>query len=154
MISAPPAVQPRRSGLRPRTPLERGQLAVFFTLVTVTAGAWTLTIHQIQTMDTPRDLVTRGATPDLNAPAAAVDMGMAMDDAGTVAATGMAGSGWSLAGLVAFVVTWAVMMAAMMFPAAAPMILLFRSLATQRRWTGAEWQASGRRGDHWPWRRS
>ena len=62
--------------------------------------------------------------------------GMAMDEAADMAATGMAGSGWSLAGLVAFVVAWAVMMAAMMFPAAAPMILLFRTVATKRRTSG------------------
>jgi predicted metal-binding membrane protein len=49
-----------------------------------------------------------------------------------MAATGMAGTGWSLAGLVAFVVAWAVMMAAMMFPAAAPMLLLYRTVTTQR----------------------
>ena len=56
--------------------------------------------------------------------------GMAMDDAGDMAATGMAGAGWSLAAFAAFVVAWAVMMAAMMFPAAAPMLLLFRTVAT------------------------
>jgi predicted metal-binding membrane protein len=64
--------------------------------------------------------------------------GMAMDDAGDMAATGMAGAGWSIAALAAFVVAWAVMMAAMMFPAAAPMLLLYRTIATQR---GASGQA-------------
>jgi predicted metal-binding membrane protein len=59
--------------------------------------------------------------------------GMAMDDAADMAATGMAGAGWSLAGFVAFVVAWAVMMAAMMFPAAAPMILLFQATAARRK---------------------
>jgi predicted metal-binding membrane protein len=62
--------------------------------------------------------------------------GMAMDDAADMASTGMAGAGWSLAGLVTFIVAWAVMMAAMMFPAAAPMVLLFRTVATQRRANG------------------
>jgi predicted metal-binding membrane protein len=48
----------------------------------------------------------------------------------------MAASGWSLAAFSAFVVAWAVMMAAMMFPAAAPMILLFRTVARQRQASG------------------
>ena len=48
----------------------------------------------------------------------------------------MAGVGWSLAAFAAFVVAWAVMMAAMMFPAAAPMLLLFRTVARQRRASG------------------
>jgi predicted metal-binding membrane protein len=63
--------------------------------------------------------------------------GDAVADAGAMAAEGMAGAGWSVAGLVTFVVAWAVMMAAMMFPAAAPMVLLYRTIATQRRASGA-----------------
>jgi predicted metal-binding membrane protein len=62
--------------------------------------------------------------------------GMVMDDAADMAATGMAGAGWSLAGFATFVVAWAVMMAAMMFPSAAPMVLLFRTVANQRQKTG------------------
>ena len=62
--------------------------------------------------------------------------GMAMDDAGDMAATGMAGAGWSLAAFAAFVVAWAVMMAAMMFPAAAPMLLLYRTIASKREASG------------------
>jgi predicted metal-binding membrane protein len=62
---------------------------------------------------------------------------MAVDDAADIAATGMAGAGWSFAAFVTFVVTWAVMMAAMMFPSAAPMLLLFRTVATQRQATGS-----------------
>jgi predicted metal-binding membrane protein len=38
-------------------------------------------------------------------------------------------TGWSLAGLAAFVVAWAVMMAAMMLPAVAPMLLFYRMVA-------------------------
>ena len=41
----------------------------------------------------------------------------------------MAGTGWSLGGLAAFVVAWAVMMAAMMLPAVAPLLLLYRTIA-------------------------
>jgi predicted metal-binding membrane protein len=139
MASTTPAVPPRRPWPRLTTPLERGQLAVLLALVALTAGAWFLTIYQAQTMDMPMGVVVRGAMPDPNAPAVMDDMGgMAMDDAGDMAATGMAGAGWSIAALAAFVVAWAVMMAAMMFPAAAPMLLLYRTIATQR---GASGQA-------------
>ena len=120
--------------------LERGQLAVLIALVVLTVGAWALTIHQAQTMDMPMGVVARGAAAAPDRPTAADDMddmgGMAMDEAADMAATGMAGAGWSLAGLAAFVVAWAVMMAAMMFPAAAPMLLLFRTVATQRQASG------------------
>ena len=44
--------------------------------------------------------------------------------------------GWTLDGFVAFVVAWGVMMAAMMFPAAAPMLLLFQRVSAQRRTAG------------------
>jgi predicted metal-binding membrane protein len=131
-------------GLRgPRSPIERGQLGLLSALLVLTVGAWALTIYQAQTMDMSMGVVPRGAsvTADATAPDEGMgDMdamgGMAMDDAADMASTGMAGAGWSLAGLVAFVVAWAVMMAAMMFPAAAPMILLFRSIATQRQASG------------------
>jgi predicted metal-binding membrane protein len=123
--------------------MERGQRVVLLALILLTISAWLLTIHQARTMDMPMGVVASGAsvTPDSTAPADGTgDMdamdGMAMDDAADIASTGMAGTGWSLAGLVAFVVAWAVMMAAMMFPAAAPMVLLFRTVATQRQARG------------------
>ena len=62
--------------------------------------------------------------------------GMAMDDAADVAMSGMAAAGWSLDGFATFVAAWAVMMAAMMFPAAAPMLLLFRRVYAQRQAAG------------------
>ena len=45
---------------------------------------------------------------------------------------GMAAAGWSLGGGVVFVAVRAVMMAAMMLPAAAPMILIFASAQARR----------------------
>lgn len=56
------------------------------------------------------------AMPDMNEPASP---GMAE----------MTGLGWSLAGLAAFVVAWAVMMVAMMLPAVTPLLLLYRTIA-------------------------
>jgi predicted metal-binding membrane protein len=113
---------------------------VLLALILLTAGAWLLTAHQAQTMDMPMGVVPRDASVAPDSTTAEEDIGgmegMAMDDAADMAATGMAGTEWSVGGLVAFVVAWAVMMAAMMFPAAAPMILLFRKVATQRQASG------------------
>ena len=133
---------PSRLGLPrgPRSSLERGQLAVLLILVVITMGAWLLTIYQAQTMGMPMGIVARGGNIASNAPANADDMtdmgSTTLNDAGAMAATGMASAGWSLAGFVAFVVAWSVMMAAMMFPAAAPMLLLYRTVAGQRRARG------------------
>src|SRR2546423_866876 len=49
----------------------------------------------------------------------------------------MAGSPGALPGLAAFVAAWAVMMAAMMLPSAAPMVLLYGALARNRGASGA-----------------
>jgi predicted metal-binding membrane protein len=115
-------------------------LTVLVCLIVLTVGAWALTIYQAQTMDMPMGVAPRGTsvTPDMTATAQGMDAmdGMPMGDAADMASTGMAGAGWSLAGFVAFVIAWAVMMAAMMFPAAAPMVLLFRTIATQRQARG------------------
>jgi predicted metal-binding membrane protein len=124
----------------PRSSLERGQLAVLIVLALLTIAAWALTIRQAQSMDMPMGVVARDPMPDsdTSAPAAMDDMsGMAMEEASEIAAGGMAASGWTLAGFSAFVVAWAVMMAAMMFPAAAPMILLFRTVSRQRQASGS-----------------
>lgn len=128
------------SPLRPTNPLAQGRLAVLAALILLTAGAWAITVYQARSMDMPMGVVVRDMVPIADpAPASdgMDDMGaMTMDDAGQMAATGMAAAGWSLAGLAAFIVAWAVMMAAMMFPAAAPMILLFRSVAIRRQAAG------------------
>jgi predicted metal-binding membrane protein len=138
------ALTPTPEGLiawvHPRTSLGRARLTVLVCLIVLTVGAWLLTIYQAQTMDMPMGVVARGGSVALDTSTSAdgmANMGETpMDDAGDMAASGMAGAGWSLAGFVAFVIAWAVMMAAMMFPAAAPMLLLFRTVSTQRRARG------------------
>jgi predicted metal-binding membrane protein len=63
----------------------------------------------------------------------------APNDAGMVSASGMAAmgnGGWTWDGFATFAVAWAVMMAAMMFPAAAPMLLLFHKVSASRRAKG------------------
>jgi predicted metal-binding membrane protein len=124
---------------RPTGSLSRDRLILLAILAVVTAGAWALTVAHATTMDMPMGVSPREASgvPE-SAPSG--DMGemdgMAMNDAADMAATGMAGAGWSLAGFGAFVLAWAVMMAAMMFPAAVPMILLFQGTAARRKATG------------------
>lgn len=122
--------------IRPTGAPRRDRLILLAILAVVTAGAWALTVYQATTMDMPMGTMPREASvvPDSAAPADMGDMdGMAMDDAADMAATGMAGAGWSWAGFGAFVLAWAVMMAAMMFPAAAPMVLLFQATAARRK---------------------
>lgn len=133
----------RRAGRRRRTTwVERGRLLLILLLATLTLAAWAVTIYQAQTMDMPMGIVARGgAGPDTTS--GAMD-GMAMEqpEAGgmeTTAASGMAGmavAGWTWDGFAAFVVAWAVMMAAMMFPAATPMLLLYHGVATRRQARG------------------
>ncbi|MBA3338055.1 MAG: DUF2182 domain-containing protein [Chloroflexia bacterium] len=125
----------------------RGQLTLLGLLAVLTIGAWVLTIHQARTMDMGMGIVARGAV----APAAgsaqtepvAMD-GMVQDNpttsnVGMVVASGMssmARDGWSWDGFATFFVVWAVMMAAMMLPAATPVLLLFRTISAKRRERG------------------
>ena len=123
--------------VRPAGALARDRLILLILLAVVTAGAWALTAHQATTMDMPMGVVPGVAPGALDATHPPDGMGdMAEDDAANMVPAGMAGAGWSLAGFVVFVVAWAVMMAAMMFPAAAPMVLLFQATATRRKAAG------------------
>src|SRR3954451_10346722 len=119
--------------------LERGQFVVLALLALLTAAAWILTIHEARTMDMPMGVVGRSAV-ESDAPAVASNATSSMPDMdgmakgesvgtdlGTAAAAGMSGmagsDGWSWSGLTAFLIAWAVMMVAMMFPAVAPVVL-------------------------------
>ncbi|MGH2561686.1 MAG: DUF2182 domain-containing protein [Thermomicrobiales bacterium] len=124
MAFPPAAPSGRFSWLHPTTPLARGQRAVLLGLIVVTVGAWAMTTHQARTMDMPMGVVARGGAEN-----------DAADMAG-MAASGMAGmaqAGWTLDAFATFLGAWAVMMTAMMFPAAAPMLLLLRTVHAQRR---------------------
>lgn len=117
-------------------------------LVVLTLGAWALTIYQAQTMDMPMGIAVRGvadAEPAVGDDAMDSMPGMTMEDpemdnmdalAGA-SMSGMSGMGWTWDAFLAFVIAWAVMMAAMMFPSVAPMLLLFQTLATRRKATGS-----------------
>ena len=94
-------------------------LRLLASLVVLTAAAWALTLYQTVSMDMPMGIAVRGGMEGMEGMA-----GMAMD--------GIAADGWSLGGRGAFVAVWTVMMAAMMLPAAAPMILMFAAAQARR----------------------
>lgn len=118
-------------------------------LVVLTLGAWALTIYQAQTMEMPMGIAVRGAadSEELSAvdDAMAPMPGMVMGEAGTdtmgslasASMSGMSGMHWTWDALLAFVIAWASMMTAMMFPSVAPMLLLFQNMATRRKATGS-----------------
>lgn len=94
-------------------------LSLFASLVGLTAAAWALTLYQTFSMDMPMGIAVRGGIEGMGGMA-----GMAMD--------GIAADGWSVAGATAFLAVWTVMMAAMMLPAAAPMIFMFAAAQARR----------------------
>jgi predicted metal-binding membrane protein len=114
--------------------LERGQLVVLAVLILCTIAAWALTVRQTLTMGVA---IPEAALPVTPSASGMAGMGEAMvNDASDMAAMGMAGANWSIAAAVAFTAAWTVMMVAMMFPSAAPMLLLFRTVAAQQRVSG------------------
>jgi len=116
----------------------RGRLLLLASLVILTVGAWTLTVYQARTMDMPMGIAVRGVAEPAADDDQMADMpGMAMDDVADASMAGMSGMGWTWDSLLTFVVAWAVMMAAMMLPAAAPMVLLFHATATRRKAAGS-----------------
>ena len=104
--------------LRPASSLGRARLGLLASLAALTAAAWALTLHEALRMDMPMGIAARG---ELTSDGMA---GMAMG--------GIAATGWSFASAATFVAVWTVMMAAMMLPAAAPMILIFASAQARR----------------------
>lgn len=126
-------------------PMERGQLVLLVLIGLLTLASWSLTIHQARTMDMPMGVAVSGAADP--AASSGTDNGMggmpamgmeapASDPVGTMATAGMSGMTWAWEGFLAFLLAWSVMMAAMMFPAAAPMILFFQAVASKRKGQG------------------
>ena len=119
----------RRPWRWPATPLERGRLVVLAALVFLTLGAWALTVFQAETMG--MGIGIAGGAPPTG------DMGgMAMEEPGAMATTGMTATVWSLGSAATFLGVWTTMMVAMMFPAAAPMLLLFQTVYAKRQAQG------------------
>lgn len=91
---------------------------LLISLVVLTGAAWWLTIVQAVSMSMPMGIAVRG--------------GMAAEGMAGMAMAGITATGWSLHGAVTFIAIWTVMMAAMMLPAAAPMIFVFASAQARR----------------------
>jgi predicted metal-binding membrane protein len=131
--------QPGGGGCGAALLLQRGQLALFVTLIFLTVGAWGFTIVQAQSMAGRMDVAVSPPVDDASSNPVG-DM-TAMDGMDTVpdtdtepavptpAMAGMTGPEWSLGAFAAFMVAWAVMMAAMMLPAVTPLLLLYRTIA-------------------------
>jgi predicted metal-binding membrane protein len=93
-------------------------LGLLASLALLTAAAWLLTIWQAADMRMPMGVAVRG--------------GMSADGMAGMAMGGVGAADWSLAGAAVFVAVWTVMMAAMMLPAAAPMIVMFAAAQGRR----------------------
>ena len=106
---------------RPANVLAWSRLVLLVVLALLTAGAWVLTVYQARMMDMPMGVVVFGGAE------------AGMDGMGQMKLSGMAAAGWSLAGAASFLAIWAVMMSAMMLPAAAPMVLVFDTIQAKRR---------------------
>lgn len=136
MADAGMAANPALAGQRVPL-LERGGRALLISLLLVTLAAWAVTLYQARTMDMPMGIALRGAAVPSESPGMSDSMpGMDMTPSGVGAVTsaGMSGmdmAGWTWSGFVTFLVVWAVMMAAMMFPAVAPLLLMHRSMAAR-----------------------
>src|SRR5581483_12176404 len=120
-------------------PLTRADVVLLVVVALATAVAWIVTIRQAQTMPMSMPAAAPVAmTPGPMSGASGMS-GMSNSGAGmapAVAATAAPPvAGWLAAG--AFLVAWLVMMAAMMLPAAAPTIALYRRVAAHPHGGGA-----------------
>jgi predicted metal-binding membrane protein len=104
--------------LRPNSGFGLARLALLFSLGLLTVGAWAITLYQPFKMNMPMSMAVRGGVVGDGMP------GMAM--------AGMSTGEWSITAILVFLVAWTIMMAAMMLPAAAPMILVFASAQARR----------------------
>ena len=117
--STPGSETDRFAWLRPSTPLGQARLGLLVSLLVLTAVTWAVTLHQAWSMAMPMGIAVRG--------------GMAGEGMSSMAMAGMAAPGWSLGRAAMFLAMWTVMMAAMMLPAAAPMLLIFTAAQAKRR---------------------
>jgi predicted metal-binding membrane protein len=108
----------RSPGRRPTSVLGLAPLSLLVSLVVLTGAAWALTLYHTFSMSMPMGIAVRG--------------GVSAEGMGGMAMAGMSAAGWSFGGAVVFVAIWTVMMAAMMLPAAMPMILIFASAQARR----------------------
>ncbi|MER8956682.1 DUF2182 domain-containing protein [Mesorhizobium sp. M0833] len=114
---------PRAIGRFSLPPLVRRQggvpLGLLASLALLTAAAWAVTLYQTLSMNMPMGIAVRGRIGGVEGMA-----GMAMG--------GIAAEPWSIGNAAVFLAVWTVMMAAMMLPAAMPMIFMFASAQSRR----------------------
>jgi predicted metal-binding membrane protein len=103
--------------------LKAAPAGLLVSLVVLTLAAWAVTVIEAQHMNMPMGVAMRGGA------AAGGMAGMAM--------AGASAGGRSVGGAALFVGVWTVMMAAMMLPSAAPMILIFAGAQAKRGRSGA-----------------
>ena len=121
MSNSDPRDTPPSPGLRRFGSLGALSFGLLASLAALTVVAWLLVFYQVNTMSMPMGIAVRGGMA-----------GEGMEGMAGMAMAGMPAAGWSLEGAVPFVVAWTVMMAAMMLPAAAPMIFMFASAQARR----------------------
>lgn len=98
--------------------LGRARRNLLIVLVVLASTAWAFTLHHSFNMGAPIGDALRGS--------------MSADGMEGMAMGGMSAAGWSVGAALVFVGVWTVMMAAMMLPAAAPMILTFAAVQARR----------------------
>jgi predicted metal-binding membrane protein len=106
---------------RATSALGRARRNLLISLVVLASAAWAFTVHESLHMGAPIGDALRGSMSA---------EGMEGMEAMTMG--GMSSAGWSVGAALVFVGVWTVMMAAMMLPAAAPMILTFASAQARR----------------------
>lgn len=112
-----------------KEPLHREQLAILATLALLTLAAWAITLSQMQAM--------AGMSSSMGGPGSAGDHGAMAGQPGLGGmAMGEAGGPEPGLRLAVYLGMWVSMMAAMMLPAAAPMILMFGTVYRQKRARG------------------
>jgi predicted metal-binding membrane protein len=103
--------------------LRHARLSLLICLLLLTGATWALTLYQTIHMGDPTDAALRD--------------NLTAGSMSGVAMSGMHAVGWSIGSAAYFMAAWTVMMAAMMLPGAAPMILLFDSVQARREGSAA-----------------
>jgi predicted metal-binding membrane protein len=114
-------IQPEALESGPAAGVERGRQALLLALAALTGIAWLLTLRHGHL---PMGALHDGGEHHVN--------GLGWQEISRLAAFGMASTGISLSGLASFVIAWAVMMAAMMFPGLSPMLVTMHAIAWHR----------------------
>jgi predicted metal-binding membrane protein len=125
MTPRQPDKGPLRALLSPRAGFARARLGLLASLALLAVGAWAVTIFHASGTGMPMGIAAEQSGEPMAGMAGMDEMaGMDMD--------GRSAPSWSLAGALVFTAIWTIMMAGMMLPAAAPMIVIFASAQARR----------------------